>query len=1156
MTNTVFSPALQAPITLSNPTGSITVVSDPATIKAQANPIPPNAPILMVGSAVKLALGISIGSIAASIASAAPVVVSGASQFAHPASGNITFGPIAPIVTQANVTNTLTFPRVMLVGVGGDQSYGCNAATSYPRWTTAAGGSAANVAIQTIGAYDVAILSGVFEGWDTSGVRDREDLTQALLKNATYPITKSTARPLKVFYYEIMNSTASGNPYAKWQALVDANNWYMYESAGGVGTKTPAGGGEFLINYSAAWPTAIGSAGIGASICGSNYGTTSSGSPTGPQGPARTFGNYAALKLLIRGSTVDPRFLFNAQMASPSAAGIFLDEVFVALDGQGSAPDSSLDGITIAPGSQQGGGFPHLDTVQPVMARGNHNTFDQLQTMLTTYGTAGKTYYNFGNFGQYANKYQFGTTTLTAGLENTLHGGLLENVLAAGASSWECFQIGNTNTGNTTYASGWPNLLANYYQGMDFCQSPKLVGVGTKLPATDGSQIASIPSGAGTTLTTVSTGTAQEYQLMRYGLCTTLLDDGYFCPGVTGYDWSLLRWYDEYGDDSLTQVNVPRGYLGTALSTRPTSPTWAQGTLGVWSRSFTGGIALVNPRGNGAQTVTLPQTYQKLTGTQQASINSGATVTTVTLADGDGIILITPSGFLAAGHWVAAKMPLNLVHPRPDSETIPATGPVFARHHIAYYDGVNSVQFESPCKWQGGARPHVYQIISGPSWLKIGATYGSPMYGILYGIPTGAISKASPATVVVRVFGQDKVSSDMTATLWTSSALTDFIFADSVNGNDANTGAINSKFKTLVPIMGTSNGQVTFPGSRVYLSGSFQWPTQSGSTAGYYQLDQSKVPCVFMALPGSAVTISANLVQIQDAGAGCSDLYFAGSGTSRLAIVGSATAALDTHTFELYNPNRCTWWNVDFQNPINQANGSNTNSTSIFTSNSGIVKSYYTILGCTETGRSGGAGNSMLMTAMFSVKNVVFEFNTIAGQAGFGVFFKDSNTFVTAAYNRVDLQPNASSSGAAFLFGCQTNNEPHPGNCEACYNFVTGGTMFADFQGFAGAISHWFYRNTVYTVNTNYNYALGDWGPAGSGPYFSDSDVLVAKTPGGTTTAGAAFTSVNKECWVPWSGTPITTTSPCAPSTGALQNVSGGVQYRSLYLGTRGWEIQ
>lgn len=543
----------------------------------------------------------------------------------------------------------LTFPKVMLIGNGGDQSYGSNSSTGFPAWTTATVGSAAYNFVQSVGSYDAWVGSGVFEGWDTNGVRDRENLTQSLLKNASYTVKRSKTRPCLPFYYALMNiGIFSGSPYQQFLTLVQNNNWWLYESTGGTGTITPGPGtGQGLINYSVAYPSSIGLAGVGASICGSNYGTTSTGSPTGPQGPARTCGNYNALKLLIRNNAgIDSRFSFNSQMASPSCGGVFLDDCFLALDGTGPVPNSSLDGITLAPGSQQGGGFPGLDTVQPVMARGNYNFFNQLNTMVATYGSASSKFYNIANFGQYANIYQFGTNIIGTGLDNTLNGGLLEEVIGAGASSWEWFQ----NAG--THPSGWLSVLSNYYAGLDFCVAPvwwntntmgpfrPLVGVGVRLPATDGSLTASW--GVNGTLTTITTGTTLEYQLLRYALCTTLLGDGMLAPGVNGYNWALPRWYDEYGDDSLTQVNVPRGYLGSPLTSRPGSATYSQGPLGVWKRGFTGGESYVNPRGNGIQTITLPGSRRALTGTQQPAINNGALVTSITLQDGDGRILLYP----------------------------------------------------------------------------------------------------------------------------------------------------------------------------------------------------------------------------------------------------------------------------------------------------------------------------------------------------------------------------------------------------------------------------------------------------------------------------------------------------------------------------------
>jgi hypothetical protein len=52
---------------------------------------------------------------------------------------------------------------------------------------------------------------------------------------------------------------------------------------------------------------------------------------------------------------------------------------------------------------------------------------------------------------------------------------------------------------------------------------------------------------------------------------------------------------------------------------------------------------LVNPKGNGPQTVTLETSYLKIRGTQDPATNSGQSVTTVTLKDRDGIMLLRPN---------------------------------------------------------------------------------------------------------------------------------------------------------------------------------------------------------------------------------------------------------------------------------------------------------------------------------------------------------------------------------------------------------------------------------------------------------------------------------------------------------------------------------
>jgi Hypothetical glycosyl hydrolase family 15 len=131
-----------------------------------------------------------------------------------------------------------------------------------------------------------------------------------------------------------------------------------------------------------------------------------------------------------------------------------------------------------------------------------------------------------------------------------------------------------------------------------------------------------------------------NYQGMRYGLATCLMDNGYY--EFISSDYHTVLWFDEYNAS-----------LGQATTAPPTA-AWQKG---VWRRDFQNGIALVNPKGNGPQTVTLETSFKKIAGTQVPSVNSGQTVTTVTLQDRDGIILLSLSPSAAPAPSAAVPNP-------------------------------------------------------------------------------------------------------------------------------------------------------------------------------------------------------------------------------------------------------------------------------------------------------------------------------------------------------------------------------------------------------------------------------------------------------------------------------------------------------------------
>jgi hypothetical protein len=135
-----------------------------------------------------------------------------------------------------------------------------------------------------------------------------------------------------------------------------------------------------------------------------------------------------------------------------------------------------------------------------------------------------------------------------------------------------------------------------------------------------------------------------NWQAMRYGITAALMNNGYYFANTKGGAYysnpADCLWFDEYNGGSLNTV----GYLGQPLSNAAGAAQTAAWSNGVWKREFTNGIALWNPKGNGAHSVSLSGlgNLKHFSGSQNPSLNNGSTVTngSVTLQDRDGLILM------------------------------------------------------------------------------------------------------------------------------------------------------------------------------------------------------------------------------------------------------------------------------------------------------------------------------------------------------------------------------------------------------------------------------------------------------------------------------------------------------------------------------------
>jgi hypothetical protein len=170
-------------------------------------------------------------------------------------------------------------------------------------------------------------------------------------------------------------------------------------------------------------------------------------------------------------------------------------------------------------------------------------------------------------------------------LNQLLNGGLMEGMIGY---SWSFETWG-----------GWQRMMQAYRQVMAAFTAPQL-GMFAQV------------------------GSVTDYQSFRYGFASCLMDNGYYIFNSSS-EYADAPAFDEYNANLGNSINSPQ------------TTAWQNG---VYRRDFANGIALVNPKGNGAQTVQLETSYKRLLGNQAPNVNNGQTVTSVTLQDRDGLILM------------------------------------------------------------------------------------------------------------------------------------------------------------------------------------------------------------------------------------------------------------------------------------------------------------------------------------------------------------------------------------------------------------------------------------------------------------------------------------------------------------------------------------
>lgn len=127
---------------------------------------------------------------------------------------------------------------------------------------------------------------------------------------------------------------------------------------------------------------------------------------------------------------------------------------------------------------------------------------------------------------------------------------------------------------------------------------------------------------------TANRGGSNNYRAMRFGLTSSLLEDGYYAFSFGDTAHNQLWWYDEYD----INLGDPLGSATASGNTRSYVPD-------VWRRDFTNGISIVNSDSKN-RTLELGGEFEKLTGAQDPVANDGAIVSSLSVPAQDGRILL------------------------------------------------------------------------------------------------------------------------------------------------------------------------------------------------------------------------------------------------------------------------------------------------------------------------------------------------------------------------------------------------------------------------------------------------------------------------------------------------------------------------------------
>ena len=341
---------------------------------------------------------------------------------------------------------------------------------------------------------------------------------------------------------------------------------------------------------------------------------------------------------------------------------------------------------------------------------------------------------------------------------------------------------------------------------------------------------------------------------------------------------------------------------------------------------------------------------------------------------------------LATGYYIPRQMPMEIVHPRPESNSR-------ARYKWAH----TQFEYQIPIGIQGGAWPFKYELISGPPGMTVGEVMdidgeGVHSPGEWYGNVRWPNPSGGPYSCTVRVYDQgdpgSSIDVDWTVTVDDSK----FTFLDAVNGTDTDGGPAthNNPIKTWVNYYQADDDNADYDDQiLVFKNGTYPVigdgvSENSGSLRVQFNTNKAGA---MIAYPGHSPVLDLTTNHFINMG----DELFVGG----MTCDGATTTRLNTRVFTGANPNSLTLLKTTWQNISDPGINAKDNPNTVFFAGNG--GGYYTLFKQNTWNniriKSGDAGLGGVNGALIDLYNnyyCLFEQNTINSNCNtdYGLWFK------------------------------------------------------------------------------------------------------------------------------------------------------------------------